>query len=414
MKKIQYLIILLVIFNVIINASGGSLYTRYGVGDAMYNSSTRVLSMGGLGTALQNFDYLSDYNPANWNRINSTRVEASLFVNGLTMKDNANKSTYFKALFNGFKIGMPIERDLGASLVFGLSPESFVQYETVEQKTNTQIDDYTTRYEGKGGLSKIFFGSSLKLPYNFVIGASYDYYFGSIQYNSSLEFLSSSEYEDALVRREKEFRGMGFNVGLLTPDMSPIFNSEKIKDFHLGLTFKYIANLKTDTSLVSGSLLGTKVIQKLPVYTHIPYRFGVGVSFIYDNNYLIIADYLYQPWTKYSFDHKTTDNFQDVHKVSLGIEHRNNMSRFSTFIDQIVLRGGISYEKTQYKFNGTGINQLSLSTGVSLPLSYENSIDVGFLLGFRGTQDNNLIKETIYNLAVSISFGEVWFLRADR
>ena len=284
----------------------------------------------------------------------------------------------------------------------------------LKQKVNSTIDNYTTRYEGNGGISKIFFGSSLKLPFDFIIGASYDYYFGTIENNSSLEFVTGSVYEDALVRRKKEFKGMGYNVGLLTPDLSTIFSSEKIKDFHLGVSFKYTANLKTDTSLISGSLLGTKVIERTPVYTHIPYRFGVGLSFIWDENYLLIADYMYQPWTKYSFDNKLSDNLQDVHKVSIGIEHRNTASRFSTFSDQLILRGGLSYETSQYKFNGTGINQFSITTGLSFPLSYENTIDVGFLLGFRGTQDNNLIKETIYNLAVSISFGEFWFLRQDR
>ncbi len=414
MKKFNLIIAVSLITSLSIFASGGSLYTRYGVGDVINSSSGRLMSLGGLGYALQNSDYLSDLNPANWYRIYATRLEANFLLNGVKLDDGMNKSNYAKGIFNGIKVGIPIERDLGIAIVMGVTPESFVQYEVVNSVTNNSIENYTTKYEGSGGINKLFIGTSFKLPYDFVLGASLDYYMGSIKYSSVIEFEDNSEFNNSSVRKQRDYKGLGFNVGLLTPDLSKIINIDKIQDLRLGIAFKYASNIKTDTSLYIGSLLGEKLVEKIPVYTHLPYKVGFGLSFIYDQNYLFIIDYANQPWSKYTFNGINDPNLRDYQKVSIGLEHRNSVTRYSTFADQIILRGGVGYEQTQYKINGTGIDYYYLTAGLSFPLMFENTVDIGVSAGFRGKKDNALIKETVYNLSLTFSFGELWFIRQDR
>ncbi len=415
MRKLQLIIAFSIFcFSNIIYAQGGSIYTRYGVGDIINQSSARILGMGGLGYALPNSDYLSDLNPANWSRIYTTRLEANFLLNGVSLDDGFNKGNYFKGIFNGIKIGVPIERDLGISLVLGVSPETFVQYEVVNNKINTGVENYTTTYKGEGGISKAFIGASTKLGYDFVLGASFDYYIGLIKYTSTIEYDQNSDFKNSSLRKENEYRGIGFNLGLISPDLSGIFNSEKVKNLRLGLAFKYASNLNTDTLLYKGSLLGERLVERKQVYTHIPYKFGLGLSFVYDQNYLFIIDYATQPYSNYTFNSLKNDNLRDYHKFSLGLEHRNAVSRFSTFWQQIILRGGFGYEQTQYKINGTGIDYYYLSSGLSFPLMYENTVDIGFTIGVRGKKENSLIKETVYNLSVSFNFGELWFVRQER
>lgn len=415
MKKLQLIIaISLLCLSNLSYAQGGSLYTRYGVGDLINQSSARIQGMGGLGYALPNSDFLSDLNPANWSRIYTTRLEANFLLNGVNLNDGFNKSTYFKGIFNGIKLGVPIERDLGISLVLGVSPETFVQYEIVNNKINTGVENYTTTYKGEGGISKAFIGASANLGYDFVLGASFDYYIGLIKYTSSIEYEQNSDFKNSSIRKENEYRGIGFNVGLLSPDLSGIINSEKVKNLRLGIAFKYVSNLNTDTLFYKGSLLGEKLIERKQVYTHIPYKVGLGLSFVYNQNYLFILDYATQPFSKYTFNSIHSNNLRDYHKLSVGFEHRNIVSRYSTFWQQIILRGGLGYEQTQYKINGTGIDFYYLSTGLSFPLMYENTVDLGFVIGIKGKKDNNLIKETVYNLSVTLNFGELWFIRQER
>ena len=76
------------------------------------------------------------------------------------------------------------------------------------------IPSYNLFYEGKGGLSKIFLGSSFFLPLGFSAGATLDYYFGNQTYASTITFddprYISTKYED--IRRSTGFgTTLGFN-----------------------------------------------------------------------------------------------------------------------------------------------------------------------------------------------------------
>ncbi len=69
---------------------------------------------------------------------------------------------------------------------------------------------------------------------------------------------------------------------------------------------------------------------------------------------------------------------------------------------------------TQYTFKGEDINQFGVHTGISFPLGFDNSIDVGLMYGIRGTTNQNLLKENIFQATFSVNFGELWFVRQDR
>jgi hypothetical protein len=79
-----------------------------------------------------------------------------------------------------------------------------------------------------------------------------------------------------------------------------------------------------------------------------------------------------------------------------------------------MLRVGFSFEQTQYVFNGKGIDQYSLYTGFSLPLDFDNTLDVGFQYGKRGTKENNLLSENFYKFSITLSIGELWFIQTER
>jgi hypothetical protein len=79
-----------------------------------------------------------------------------------------------------------------------------------------------------------------------------------------------------------------------------------------------------------------------------------------------------------------------------------------------IWRFGLSYEQTQYKFYGQGINQYSIFGGLSYPLGIENTIDIAIQYLNRGTTDNNLLNENSVRIYLGLSFGELWFLRYDK
>ncbi|MBU2492991.1 MAG: outer membrane protein transport protein [Bacteroidetes bacterium] len=414
MRYLKYIIIFLFI-PVFIFASGGSLYTRVGLGEFYNTYSARRMGFGELGVAVSDVENLSSYNPASWYRLGITRIETGMTFNGASIDNGSQSAFYSQTTFSGFTIGFPVDHDNGVSLVIGLVPVTNVKYEVRNVQNDPAVGDYTEIYKGDGGISKIFLGTSYKLPFDFIIGASLDYYTGNVSYSSKFNFNQAVSSTNAEFLRENSYRGFGGTFGLISNDLSGIIGSSSIKDLRFGLNFNYISDLTTDSTLSTVSSIGTTVYNKGSFNTKVPYRIGTGFSFNLEESFLIMADYLYQPWSNFEENSQKSYNLKDLQRISAGFEYRNAKKLFGgTFWEQIILRGGLSFEQTQYEINNTGIEQYSLHAGFGIPIGIGNFLDFAFQYGVRGETGANLFKENFYKAAVSINFGELWFQRFDR
>lgn len=413
-RLINYLIISLIIFPVCkVFTQSTSTYTRYGIGDILYSYSARTLSMGHSGSALINSDYVEILNPASWSGLSRTRIEFSFIYNGILISDNTDSRYYGDGDFKGFTFAFPISEEKGIGAALGIVPYSRANYLIVQNVVDKEAGNYTATYEGKGGLSKIFIGGSYKILYDFIIGATLDYYFGNMRYNSKIEFENTT-----LFPAEYELRygssGFGTNLGLISPDISGIFNSESISDFRLSFVSNIISELSTDSSLITTSSSIVDSIGSGETTMKVPTRFNVGAGIVFNNRYQLAVDYFYQPWSEFTLDSETQKNLKDVHKISLGFEYRPLREIGLSYWEQIMLRAGLSYEMSQYIFYGNDINQYSAFAGFSLPLSEENTFDFAFEYSIRGTKEDNLLQENFFRINFGISFGDIWFQRYEK
>lgn len=414
--KIINITVILLLLNVFsIYGQSTTTYSRYGIGDIVYSYSARSLGMGHSGSALINKDYVEILNPASWSSLSRTRIEFSVIYNGLLVSNNSDSKYYGESDFKGFTFAFPVSTKNGIGVAMGLIPYSRLNY-ILEERTDTVTSlsgNYTTTYEGKGGLSKIFIGTTYLLPLGISAGATLDYYFGNLKYKSSVEFddVTSfpAEYESIIAPT-----GFGTTVGIISPDISSLFNSESISDFKLSVTANLFSKLNTDTSLTTRSSSIIDTIAMDEVEMKIPFRVNGGAAFTLDKKFIFALDYFYQPWSYFSVNNVKQQNLKDAHKVSLGFEYRPVRKPGDSFWEQIMLRAGLSYEMSQYRFNETDINQYSVFTGFSLPLSPENTIDFAFEYSSRGTTDSNLLKEDFFRLNLGISFGDIWFIRYEK
>lgn len=412
MKKIKILL-LIVIFQNIIFASGGSIYSRYGFGELRYSFSARRIGFGELGFSIADREFLSNINPASWSQLGLTRFETGLYVNSINYTSSQKDVFKSNAIFNGLMLGFPIDRSNGISFVTGLTPYSNVGYEVLSSESSNLVPEHTVTYIGEGGLNKLFFGSSVKLPYDFAIGASFDYYLGEINNNSDIVFSDTLGFHDATFKRQFSYHGIGYTFGLITGDISKIFGESLFKDLKIGFTISPAIKLSADSSSTYVSIIGTYSASSGSIKSKLPLRFGIGASFKISDNYQFTLDYLTQKMSEYELGNVKSNNLQDLSKYSFGVEYHPT-AKFNDYWSLIMLRGGISYEKTPYIFNGESINQLSFYGGCSLPISYENSLDIAFQFAKRGTTNKNLLQENIYRLTFSLSLGELWFVRIER
>lgn len=409
MKKLVVVPIIFVFLSVPVFTQNSSTYSRLGLGDIEYSYSARRLGMGQLGVSIADEDFINSLNPAGWYKLSKTRIEFGLYYNGMFLSDN-NKSSYFaETEFSGFTVAFPVSRLYGIGIAAGLVPFSNVSYD-VEQTFN--IDDpYKLTYQGSGGLTKLFVGTSYKLPFNLVVGTSLDYYFGNLKYKSRIEFTESSasyaEYEN-IYRPE----GVGVTFGFISPDISFSADSNSITDFRFGGSISYVGSIDLDTVLTSLSSTSSDTISHGKTKADVPIRLSLGVNAVFNKEYLLSLDYTYQPWSDYKIGGINQPGLRNSHKISVGFEYKP-IEELGTFWEQIIWRAGLSFEGTQYQVNNEGINQYSVSAGLSMPISNDNTLDLGILYAMRGTTDSDLIKANVIRLSLGISFGELWFVRRE-
>ncbi|MFA3782073.1 hypothetical protein ABRY23_03295 [Melioribacteraceae bacterium 4301-Me] len=421
MKKNIYITLFFVlgfsIFSSDLIAGGGSIYTRYGIGDLKFSLTARRLAFGEGGIALADFDYVNSFNPASFYQMRMTRIETGLDINGFAISNNSTNVFYNQVYFSGFKFGIPIDKDYGISLVMGMEPYSRVNYEITENDSSSLVDPYKVTYKGTGGLSKVYFGLSYKLPFDIAIGSSFEYYTGKIQHQSNAEFQSTSSFRNAYFNKDYIFTGVGFTFGLLTGNLSHLVGINAITDLRFGFSYSNSVNIPTDTVSTSSTTINSATALSYDDgygQTHIPERLGIGASLKFKDSYLIILDYFYQPWSKYKFQNKTSNFYKDLNRFSIGLEYKKDPTKYNSFWEQVSVRGGLSYEQTQYTFYGANINETSIYFGFSAPIGFENTIDFAFQFGKRGTTENNLLSENIYRFSLTFNFGELWFIRLNR
>jgi hypothetical protein len=242
------------------------------------------------------------------------------------------------------------------------------------------------------------------------LGASFDYYLGNLNYYSRINF-QNTDFTNSEYQTQYKSSGLGGTFGLISNDFSKLLNLSSISNLRLGASYSFRSEFNADSGEVRTTSLGTSTLTSSKSRLQLPMNFGLGLSFVYNNSFQFLLDYFYQPWSQYKFNGKELSGLRDDHKLSAGVEYRNPNANARGFWETLMLRGALSYEKTQYQLNGKGVDQYSVYGGVSLPLEYENTLDLGLQYSMRGSTENNLLKENIFKLNVTLSLGELWFFR---
>jgi len=414
MKNILLFSAVFITFIINSNAQSSSVYTRSGFGDLEYGYSAKMIGIGNIGATQLDDGHLLVANPASWSVLSRTRIEIGIGYRGTLISDKLQSNFTSETEFKGFTFGFPVSREYGVGVVAGLVPYSRISYSAEKYFPSTEnIPSYKLIYDGKGGLSKIFVGSSFFLPLGFSAGATLDYYFGNQNYLSTIKF-DESKYINTTFENVRKSTGFGTTIGLISSNLARDFKISEISDFRIGFTYNYTGNLNTDSIFTQTSLFLVDTVTISNAEMKIPSRFTGGISFALQETYNFNFDFMFQPMSKYSFNNRPDVSLKDASKYSAAFEYKPKRIIGMTEWEQIIWRFGLSYEQTQYFFNGQNINQYSLFGGFSYPLGVDNTIDFAVEYSNRGTTENNLLNENAIKIYLGISFGEFWFLRFDK
>ncbi|HEY6193130.1 MAG TPA: hypothetical protein VI215_12475 [Bacteroidota bacterium] len=391
---------------------GGSVYTRHGIGDLRYGTSGRGTGMGGVGIALLSSGVVDPLNPATWGVDNRTQFSISGFYEGFASSDDRNSTYLSQASFNGLMFAIPLIPRWGVVLGAGITPYSRVDYNIVSPSSQNGYD-YTVRYQGDGGLSQGHLGFSAMPDSQLLLGAKMNYYFGTIR-NTLDQSFTPAQYTDAEDIRLTRFNGLGATFGIVYRGLKNILNLPAGQTLNIGAVVSTVSRMNSAEeryfTYTTSSLTTRDTVLNPEGTTRLPLAAGGGIAFTAER-YSLGADFTYQNWNAYTVNDVKSPDVRDSYRFSAGGELIPKREASAPFFQRLAYRAGFFYDASYYDIKGEPINEIGFTAGIGVPIVSDTRLHFTTGYSFRGTTDQQLQKDRILRFTVTLTAGELWFVR---
>ncbi|SMO60810.1 OmpP1/FadL family transporter [Solitalea koreensis] len=405
-------------------ATTNSPYSAYGIGGIVAPTFVPSKGMGGLSFSMRNPDNINFANPASYNALYLTTIEAGAHgvYNKLTtssLSEN-NKNFSIDHLAFGFPVGKENSSKWG--MAFGMLPFSTSGYQ-VGTKSNLDTVQVSNNLDGDGGYSQVFIGNSVKVVKDLSVGFNISYVFGEISRTNNSEFTIPGAF-NSRTTSATSVSGFNFNYGLqyvlkkgdhnliLSYSGSPKLRLDAKTDY---VSDRYVKNsqgtiIRMDTSDYHPGVKGSYLL---------PSQHGFGIMYQKPFKLQVGLDFQYQNWSNFE-QNDQNQGFKDAYSVILGTQYTPDITSVSKYSNRIDYRAGFSYNKSYLYLNSKNINQVQLSFGVGLPLSHQSfggnlytasKLNIAVELGQRGTTENDLVKEQYARLNFGLTLNDRWFVK---
>ena len=388
-----------------------SPYSRFGMGDLNSQFSSVFNSLGGGGYAINDSKIINPFSPASYSSYQSNSFLFSTGINNETIdiQSLTDNQTVNNLSLSHILFGFPLTKKIGSS--FGIIPFSSIGY---SMQNRDDIFGADMLYDGDGGISKVYFGSSLELHQNLSVGANASYLFGGLNRMKRLVFDDETIFNsrsNSLIN----IKGIYYEFGAVFSKKIDDNNSQisisintsnntnvDAKRTNLVETFEYSGTneIVKDTfvnSVEKGSMI-------LPKYTNL------GLAYSLDK-WLFVFDYSTQNWSDYEL-FEESDSLINSQRISGGLQYTPDISSVNQFYKRCHYRVGLALNTTPLQINNTQLEDKSISFGIGIPIKKNKSTyDISLILGQRGTTSNNLLKENYVKIGLSMSFEGIWFVK---
>jgi hypothetical protein len=400
-----FLVVLLNLWSASLYA-GGSVYSRFGIGDLTLFGSSRLYAMGNTGLSLYGDGFINRLNPAGLAGISETRISGSFEYQNFTSKDNLGTGTFARGDFQGLAFAIPIDREHGATLLFETTPYSTVRYAI--ERTDNQLGAIShQRFFGSGGLTTLGLGGSYAVGNRFFVGAKMNYLFGGIRQLSTINFEDDS-YTDSELQRARYHSGFTFTLGAIVHGFGQL--SPSLQPLSLGLVLSTPARLKVREELFHSIGSNPDTIRIGSSSLTIPLAWGIGLSYLFSERYIVAGDLNIQHWSSENFPEPQSVTIRESLRLSMGFEALPERNA-TAYLSRIAYRAGISYHSTYIKVGTQSIDELIVAGGLGLPIGPNSRLNLGLQVGTRGT--TNVQRDTIVRLSLTLSGSEAWFIRFE-
>ena len=416
-KRIFLLPFLAIALGLQAQSMGNSPYASFGIGEVKYDNSVETSAMGGINTAYV-WDFNNSFNfknpAANTNlEITSIKVQANnenqFFKTDYKNLDVTKHSTYL----SNISIAFPISKKV--KFGFGYQPYSSKKYNLVRSETLENGSIKANRFYGEGTLNTVQAAFGYQINKEFALGIRSNFYFGKLAdveelalsdavlingYETSnkiktFNFTVGSTYQKKFKTDEKLTLGATYTFG----------TTGNLTTNYINSSYYYAADTKVNVTEIENKSSESKNL--------IPTEFSFGVGYGKEAKWFASTQIDYKKGTSTLFLGKPF-TYNDSYRISAGGWYLPNYNDFRNYLNRVVYRYGVFYEKGNLNINNTNINQYGITAGLTLPFQKSNavrmsSVDLGLELGRKGTLDNNLILQNFFNVKIGINFADKWF-----
>lgn len=384
-----------------------SPYSYYGIGEAKFNGTLESRSMGGISIA-QDSTHINLLNPAGLADLKWTNFTVGGSSNHATLKANDESAKTNRTTLDYIALGLPLGK---FGTAFGLMPYTSVGYRIKNISTNNTQN--SSSFNGWGGVNRVFLGVGYKVNSKFSVGAKANYNFGDIKTNSLVYtpdiLVGTSESNAAALSGFNYDLGMTYNTKLnakLTLFTSLYYTPESTLKSE---NTRNISIVNYDSQMVDSN--DEEVVNKdLKLSKKISFGAGIGDS----KKWLLGAEVSVQGAGDLSNVYNSESNVEYARrqKYSVGGYYTPNFGSYTSYLKRITYRGGLKFEKTGLIVNSTSINDMGLTLGIGLPIMGSlSNFNLGIEYGKKGTTSANLIQENYFNINLSFSLNDKWFVR---
>ncbi len=404
---VYHIISVFFVSSIALLSQGGSNYSIIGIGDLNYSGNASYSALAGTQIAFPSNYSINSRNPAMWSFATNTRLQVGYNFNQNVVSSESATVWHNNGALSGFSGIFAIDSAYGISASFGIVPYSSINYLTANSTELNQICldlSGLTTYQGKGGISQAYAGTSTKITDWLGVGLSVFSTFGVVESLRETEFASDYYSFKYTTTRSDYVSGWGAKTGMF---VTPIDN------LIIGLSYELQPGLtvSSETEYKSPTIPDTTVTSDSEI--SIPGLFGVGASYS-SGNFIVGADLSIHDFTNFKYNIAANSEYTNGMLASIGVNRIGNTSPNAPFADKVSYKFGLGYHQLHYKVMNNNILEYIASMGMQMPFAGSVIVDVSFGLGYRSSGDARLVNEYFGRLGFDISIGETWFVPFKR
>lgn len=408
-------IFLLIFTNIALSQSGtNSPYSYIGLGEVNFRGNQINRFMGGL-EVYNDSIHANLSNPSSYAKLLLTTYSIGLNYSNNQLSDTNDSKSLISSGLDYIGIAIPTKK---FGFGFGIIPFTSVGYK-LSQIDDSSSSDILNRYEGDGGINKVFFSLGLYLLKNLSFGVTINYDFGKLKYQTS-KFLDDVYLGTVLIN---ESSISGLDIKLATNYEIPV--NSKI-DLHMMVSYVPQGSLNSNnkrlliTSPLSDSSNISEIIEIDLAETgldfteiQLPSSSIVGFGLGRKSKWFAGAQYIMTNSSNFKNSFNTLPNvsYKDGSQFSIGGFYIPDYSSITSYWKRVVLRMGFRHEVTGIFKNNFGINETGINFGAGLPLPGYSNVNIGFEYGSRGTKNSNILNEKFWTVRIGFSLNDRWFIK---